>query len=128
MISRREVERPLEQRIAEVPALEIDPDLHPGGADTVVVGIVHVERKIQGPAREPDADDLDLPELDLGILERQPSQRGAGGGNDCYGDGQGPLAHVPAFPSVAVSPVAVASVALFFIPAHHSIRFLMSFS
>src|SRR2546422_677245 len=73
-----EVERPLQQRVAEVPALEVDTDLEPRGADAVVVGIVDVEHQVECAAGDAQPGDVDRFEPEFGLLESEPAQGGAG--------------------------------------------------
>src|SRR5207247_5844842 len=74
-------------RVAEVRVLEVDPHFEPGGADAVVVGVVHVEHQIERAAREADPRDVDLLQLEVGLGERQVAQGGAGG-QEHNGDGK----------------------------------------
>src|SRR6266850_2560751 len=94
---------------------EIDADLEPGRAEPIVVRVVDVEHQVEGPTRQADARDGDLLQGEIGLLERQPTQRSAGGRQ--HGEGQKGALHV-----------APSAVAFFLSSAHHSIRCLMSFS
>src|SRR5262249_56334984 len=67
VLLRRQLQRRLEQGVAEVGAFEVDPQLQPRGAQPVVVGVVDIEREVERATRQPDAGDLDLLQLDIGL-------------------------------------------------------------
>src|SRR6266699_945259 len=71
VIGGRQIERPLQQRIAEVRPLEIHPHLEPGGADAVLGWVVDVEHQLERAARQAHAGAVDLLQLELGLLKRQ---------------------------------------------------------
>src|SRR2546430_6840124 len=81
----RQVQRALEQGVAEMRVLELDPHLEPCGADAIVVRIVHVKDEVERAAGEPEPGDLDPLELELGLREGQPGEGGAGEKKDGKG-------------------------------------------
>src|SRR5256885_6604568 len=120
VIRRRQIKRPVEQRVTEMRAFQIDADLQPGGADAVVVGVVDVEYEIEGAARQADPADGDLLQCHVRLGERQPAEGGAGeaeGGKGRQQAVEGGRGH-----SV------FSSAALRLRSAHQSMRCLMSFS
>ena len=78
MIGGRQIERPLQQRIAEVRPLEIHAHLEPRGADAVLVWVIDVEHQLKRAAREAHAGDVDLLQFKLGLAERELAEGGAG--------------------------------------------------
>ena len=78
MVRGRKVERPLEVGITEVRVLEIERHLDARRADAIIVGVVDVEHQVHRPTGDSDPGDVNLLQLDLGLLEVQLPQRGAG--------------------------------------------------
>src|ERR1051325_1580790 len=89
VIGGRQVERPVQQRVAEVRALEIDAHFESRRAQPVVVRVPHVEHEIERAAGEPDAGDVDLLKRDIGLGEREAAEGGAGGCQEQGGQGGG---------------------------------------
>ena len=76
MVLGRKIEWSLQQRVAEMPLLEVEPDLHPGRAQPIAVGVVHVEHQVERAARQPESCDVDLFQLDVGLTEREAADGG----------------------------------------------------
>src|SRR5512135_1033540 len=76
VLLRRQVERRLEQGVAEMHLLEIDSQLEPGRLEAVVVGVEHVERQVERPPLQPQAGHLDLLQLDVRLLKMQGAPQG----------------------------------------------------
>src|SRR5439155_8331449 len=73
----RQVQGPVEQRVAEVRAFKIDADLQAGRADAVIVRVIDVEHQVERPARQADPGDADLLQRDGRFGEREAADRRA---------------------------------------------------